>query len=131
MKVFVAARPGATEQPDDFNWTVEGELVRLAFDQCDCPDCGCERAVAGLASSKATSTFTVIDNPGLDPAAYVRVFADAVKRQGFVVDEDDEGWVVDLAREHLRLASGFTPGQVLEIRDGRIRVRGPADSNVR
>jgi hypothetical protein len=123
MKVFVAARPGAKKRPDDFNWTVDGELVRLAFDRCDCPDCGCERAVAGLASAKATTTFAVIDNPELDAAGYVKAFVDAVDRQGFLVDEDDAGWATELAGEHLRLAEAFSPGQVLEIRGGRIRAR--------
>ncbi|MGA9595535.1 MAG: hypothetical protein WBV06_05240 [Acidimicrobiia bacterium] len=123
MKVFVAAGPGAKKRSDDFSWTVDGELVRLPFDRCDCPDCGCDRAMAGLASSKATTTFAVIDNPGLDTRSYVGVFRDAIRRQGFLGDDDDDGWVAELAGEQLRLAAGFTPGQVLEIRDGRIRAR--------
>lgn len=123
MKVFVAARPGPTERPDDFSGTVDGELVRLAFDRCDCPDCGCDRAVAGLASSKATTTFTVIDNPELDTAGYVGALLDAIKRQGFLAEDGDDSWVVELAGEQLRLAEEFTPGQVLEIRGGTIRAR--------
>ncbi len=123
MKVFVAAGPGAKQRADDFNWTVDGELVRLPFDRCDCPDCGCERAMAGLASSKATSTFAVIDNPALDTDTYVRAFTDAVVRQGFLDEGDDDFWVADLAGEHLRLAAQFSPGQVLQIKAGKVCAR--------
>jgi hypothetical protein len=123
MKVFVAAGPGAKKRPDDFSWTVDGELVRLAFDHCDCPDCGCDRSVAGLASSKATTTFTVIDNPELDTARYVEALRDAIGRQGFLADDDEDDWVEELAGEQLRLAAAFTPGRVLEISRGRTRAR--------
>jgi hypothetical protein len=123
MKVFVAAGPGSKKRPDDFNWTVDGELVRLPLVTCDCPDCGCERAVAGLASSKATTTFSVIDNPELDAADYAGAFSDALKRQGLVRDGDDDSWLGEWVGEHLRLATEFSPGQILEVRAGRVRAR--------
>lgn len=123
MKIFVAVGPDNKKRPDDFSWTVDGELVSLPLDTCCCPDCGCERAVAGLASSKATTTFEVIDHPELDAAGYVGAFSDAMKRQGWLQEGDDDCWVAEWAGEHLRLAAGFSPGQVLEIRDGRIRSR--------
>jgi hypothetical protein len=47
MEVFVASGPGAKKRRDDFSWTVDGELVSLPLDTCDCADCGCERAVTG------------------------------------------------------------------------------------
>ena len=117
------SRAGANKRSNDFNWTVDGELVSLPLGVCDCPDCGCERAVAGLASSKGTTTFTVIDNPELDAAGYVRAFSDGWKRQGWLKEGDDDGWVAEWAGEHLRLASGFPPGQVLEIKAGQINAR--------
>lgn len=123
MKVFVASGPGAKKRSDDFSWTVDGELVSLPLDTCDCADCGCERAVAGLASSKGTTTFAVIDHPELDAAGYVRAFSDARKRQGRLKDGDDDGWLAEWAGEHLRLAAGFSPGQVLEIKAGRVCAR--------
>jgi hypothetical protein len=123
MKVFVAMGPGEKKRPDDFSWTVDGELVSLPLDTCSCPDCGCERAVAGLASSKGTTTFGVLDHPALDAAGYVGAFSDAVKRQGWRQHGDDDGWVAEWAGEHLRLATAFSPGQVLEMRDGKIQRR--------
>ena len=123
MKVFVASGPGEKKRSDDFSWTVNGELVSLPLDTCDCPDCGCERAVAGLGSSKGTTTFAVLDNPELDAAGYVRAFSDAMKRQGWLKEDGDDGWLAEWAGEHLRLATGFSPGQVLEIDGHRIRAR--------
>lgn len=123
MKVFVACRPGAKKRPDDFSWTVDGELVSLPLDTCDCPDCGCERAVAGLGSSKATTTFAVIDHPDLDAASYADAFSDAMRRQGWLKEAGDDGWVADWVGEHVRLAAGFAPGQVLEIDRHEIRAR--------
>jgi len=35
MKISVAAGPGTKKRSDDYNWTVEGELVRLPLDRCD------------------------------------------------------------------------------------------------
>ncbi|MCP4305013.1 MAG: hypothetical protein GY926_12295 [bacterium] len=122
MKVLVAAGPGSTQRPDDFNWTVDGELVSLPIDTCDCPDCGCERAVAGLASCKATTTFTVVDNPILDADDYVAAFSDALKRQGWV-QRGDEAVAAQWARKHLRHAARFSPGQTLEVRNGEVRAR--------
>ena len=40
MRVLVATSHTQGERPDDYCWTIEGELVRLPLLECDCPDCG-------------------------------------------------------------------------------------------
>lgn len=124
MKVFVATAQGQGTGAGDFSWTIEGELVRLPGLTCDCPDCGCDRAMAGLASSKATTTFTVVDRPELDQDAYRAVFRDALAREGWINDSqvDDDG-IDDWIDEHLALARQFPVGEVLEVAGGVVHIR--------
>jgi hypothetical protein len=68
MKVLTATAAGQGKRNNDFDWTVEGELVWLgdvcATDRRD-PDggCGCGRAFSGLSSHRATTTAQVRDLP--------------------------------------------------------------------
>jgi hypothetical protein len=70
MKVLTATSRTQGQQPGDFNWCVEGEIVTPARlicgrDRAD-PDggCGCGRAFAGLNSQRATTTAVVADLDG-------------------------------------------------------------------
>ncbi len=66
MKVLTATSTGQGKRPNDFSYTIEGELVWLglvcASDRRD-PDggCGCGRAFSGLNSHLATTTARVRD----------------------------------------------------------------------
>ena len=66
MKVLTATSTGQGRRPNDFSFTIEGELVWLglvcASDRRD-PDggCGCGRAFSGLNSHRATTTARVRD----------------------------------------------------------------------
>ena len=105
---------------------VEGELVRFPGMTCDCPDCGCDRAMAGMASSRATTTFKVVDRTDLDAASFRQLLHDALERDGwFDLDcGDDESWVTDFADHHLESALAFEAGSVLELRDATLWRRG-------
>lgn len=47
MKVLVAS-PTTDARPDDFSWTLDGELLHLPAIECSSVDrCGCERSFAG------------------------------------------------------------------------------------
>ncbi len=124
MKVFVATSQMQGVRADDYCWTVEGELVRLPGLTCDCPDCGCERGMAGLSSSRATTTAKVVDRRDLDPQTYADLLCDALAREGWVspngmTEEEARDW----AREHLEFASFFDEGTVVELRDNQLRDR--------
>lgn len=126
MKVLVATSRGQGRRRGDFCWTVEGELVRLPLALCDCPDCGCDRAMAGLASSKATTTFTVAERDDLDAATYRELVRDALRRDGLIDAIGDGGWVTELADLQLLIAAELRVGVELELRDGRsVAVRLP------
>ena len=66
MKLLTATRQGQGDEPGDFSFTTEGELVLLGFvcasDRAN-PDggCGCGRAFSGLGSMRATTTALVRD----------------------------------------------------------------------
>ncbi len=66
MLVLVATNELQGDDPGDFAWTVEGELVTPLAAECDSGDrCGCNRGFPGLASDRATTTATVVDRPGV------------------------------------------------------------------
>lgn len=123
MRIFVATRETQGMREDDFSWTVDGELVRFPGLTCDDPGCGCERSMAGLASSRATTTFKVDVRSGLDRAGYRAAIRDALSREGWIepgTADDDARWVDDWADEHLAAAALFPVGTVLELCDGRL-----------
>lgn len=77
MKVLVATTMRQGEVENDFCNTIEGELVRLPFIECDDGDqCGCTRSFTGLTSHRATTTAVVVDRPELDRATYTRLLLD-------------------------------------------------------
>lgn len=124
MKVFVATRETQGAREDDYCWTVDGELVRLPGLTCDCPDCGCDRGLAGLSSSRATTTAKVVDRDDLDPQTYGTLLCDTLTREGWVSprgmsEEDAYEW----AREHLELAAFFDEGTIIEFRNDQLRTR--------
>ena len=120
MKVLVALQEAQARWEDDFNYCVPGELVRFPGDACDCPDCGCERAMAGMASSKGTTTFGVEDRPSLTADEYRAAFVEALRREGWLDSSSDmvEREVIAWADEHLAEAARFEDGDVLALVNG-------------
>lgn len=131
MNVLAATKKTQGRRQNDFCWAVEGELVTFPVIECDCGTtddaCGCHRAMAGLASSRGTTTIHVIDRPELDQGTYYRLIADGLRRQGYIPKGQMEGevkeWLDDVVGELVVTASIFEPGTVLERRDGMLRVR--------
>lgn len=124
MKVFVATRETQGVREDDYCWTIEGELVRLPGLTCDCPDCGCDRGMAGLSSSRATTTAKVVNRDDLDPRTYGMLLCDALTREGWVSpngmsEEEAHEW----ARDHLEFAAFFAEGTVVELRNDQLHAR--------
>ncbi|OGV70911.1 MAG: hypothetical protein A2283_22065 [Lentisphaerae bacterium RIFOXYA12_FULL_48_11] len=62
MKVLVATRRTQGRRDNDFNFCEEGELL-IYGSECDAEavdgHCGCRRALVGMTSGKATTTFLV------------------------------------------------------------------------
>ena len=130
MKIFVSTTSGQGQRANDFCHVPEAEWVKFGM-TCDRdikdPDggCGCGRAMVGVVSSKATTTFVVADLP-VTTAEYRKQIRQSFEREGWdkystakefteMVDED--------AEELLRTAAIFPVGAVLEKRLDNIRVR--------
>jgi len=66
MLVLIATNELQGTAPDDYAWTVEGELVTPVATECaDGDRCGCARGFPGLASARATTTAMIIERPGV------------------------------------------------------------------
>jgi len=66
MLVLVATNELQGTNPDDYSFTVEGELVTPLTAECASGErCGCNRGFPGLASGFATTTAMVAERPGV------------------------------------------------------------------
>ncbi len=93
MKVLVATRRSQGLEPDDFSWTVEGELVTPVISECSSPTCGCDRGFGGLASHLVTTT-AEISELDIDPASLREAVRSSLADQGWLrslrdIDADD------------------------------------------
>lgn len=124
MKVLVATTETQGARDDDFCWAVDGELVYLPFLTCATPGCGCDRAFAGLASSKATTTAMVVERDAIQLTTYALVLRDGLARQGWVADSSDyEHWLADFVCLHSEVATAFPDETIVELRDDHVRAR--------
>jgi hypothetical protein len=120
VKVLVATRRTQGQRPGDFCFTVDGELVGLPAMTCDCPDCGCDRAVGGLSSRKGTTTFTVVDRAELAAGDHRLLLRDGLVAAGWIEEGEREPWVDAYVEQHIALVAEFEVGDLLEIRNGRV-----------
>jgi hypothetical protein len=66
MLVLIATNELQGTAPDDYGFTVEGELVTPVAAECASGErCGCNRGFPGLASGFATTTAMIADRPGV------------------------------------------------------------------
>lgn len=121
MKVFVAAEP--IEEEGEFSFTIPGELVHLPPVVCECPDCGCDEAMAGFVSHRATTSFVVRDLE-LDPTAYADLLFDTLEAAGWVSGSaTDRAWVGRWATAHLEMAASLPTERPLRVVGDGVAVR--------
>lgn len=130
MKVFVATSRTQGLDPEDYSWTLEGELVHLPVLECGTPDrCGCLRGFAGVASHQATTTAEVADRE-LTRDEVMGAVADALLAGGWFPDEADalvrreaELLAHEVTADLLELALRLPVGTVLGRRGTHLLVR--------
>jgi hypothetical protein len=127
MKLLVASRDTQGSRTNDFCWAEEGEIVtygsECAEERVDGP-CGCRRALRGVRTRKATTTFAVVERSDLSHLDLARLVA---------VSLVAGGWYPDVARareaskvDALRLSAvalAHAEGTVLERRGDRFFAR--------
>lgn len=117
MKVLVASTMGQGARESDFSWTVDGELVVVPF-QCNADGddfdggCGCRRAMLGMSSSKATTTFMVVERP-ITRGEYFDAIHGASERDGWGGELELVEQITELL---LGVAADHAEGAVLERR---------------
>lgn len=118
MKLMVATE--SLGESDDFSFCVPGELVHFPSVICDCPECGCERAMDGFASRKATTCFVVRDLD-MDPVSYAGLLFDSLRVGGWIQKDtaEERGWVEEWANEHIAIAADLPEETPLRFRDVR------------
>ena len=85
MLVLIATNELQGTSPDDYSFTVEGELVTPVAAECASGErCGCNRGFPGLASGFATTTAMVADRPGVTDADLRDAVFDWLDRTGWI-----------------------------------------------
>ena len=85
MLVLVATNELQGTSPDDYSFTVEGELVTPLAAECASGErCGCDRGFPGLASGFATTTALVVDRPGVTEDDLRDAVFDWLDRTGWI-----------------------------------------------
>ncbi len=127
MKILVATRETQGHRPNDFCWAEEGEIVTFgsecAEEIVDGP-CGCRRALCGVRTRKATTTFRVVERPDVGPADLARLVAESLVAGGWHPSMEQAHAAA--TQEALRLAGmalAHAEGAILERREDRICAR--------
>jgi hypothetical protein len=85
MRVLIATNEHQGLAPDDYSWTVEGELVSGVATECSVGDrCGCSRGFVGLASSRATTTAMIVERPGIERDDLRDAVHESLRRGGWI-----------------------------------------------
>jgi hypothetical protein len=138
MKILVATNEGQGKRKNDFNFCYEGEAVKYAF-ECDGETvdggCGCRRAMSGIVSFKATTTFKIVDSP-VSKEDYILAILDSERQSfGLAWSDNDKQLIAEIredANQLLQLAKMAPEGTVLEKRGDYIKVRvSPPRKSVR
>jgi hypothetical protein len=125
MKVLTATAAGQGARGNDFDWTIEGELVRIGFvcgrDRLD-PDagCGCGRSFSGLSSHRAGTTAIIRDLP-LSREDVATALAGYLEAAGYGTPTSQE--LEDEVEELLGIADHWEVGTLLERRLDHLAVR--------
>jgi hypothetical protein len=104
MLVLIATNELQGTSPDDYSFTVEGELVTPVATECASGErCGCNRGFPGLASGFATTTAMVAERPGvteedlrdavfdwLDRTGWIDLFEETARERASIDDADDD-----------------------------------------
>ena len=149
MLVLIATNELQGTSPDDYSFTVEGELVTpLAAECASGEQCGCDRGFPGLASGFATTTAMIAERPGvteddlrdavfdwLDRTGWIDLFEETARDRASIDDVDAvfdvDGDVGDLIEsiidEHVdcihQVCSAYPVGTVVVRRGTRIMTR--------
>lgn len=132
MRVLVATKDTQGQQPGDYSWAVDGELVTAVVAECASSDtCGCARGFPGLASSRATTTAMIVDRPELDADLLWEVVADSLERDGWSDHLCDDEFD-DLVDHHLEIiqavSSSYPVGTIVNRWGNNIFPRAAADA---
>jgi hypothetical protein len=130
MKILVATEETQGHRPNDFCWAEEGEIVtfgsQCAEEVIDGP-CGCRRALRGLKTRKATTTFRVMERPDLQRADLVGLVAESLVAGGWYPGvKQARAAAIEHTNRLAAVALAHTEGSILERRDDRFVLRSPA-----
>lgn len=134
MKILVATKETQGKRKSDFSHVEEGELIYFGSGPCDRDKddidggCGCMRAVVGIKTGMATTTFKVVETD-LRPSEVLALVKETYVKSGFGKYMTEKDYM-DETGELIMLASKYKVGSVMEKRGNVIRVRKSGEIKV-
>lgn len=130
MKYLVATRETQGKRDNDFCFVPEGEPVSPMGFECsreavDGP-CGCRRSLSGTTTLTATTTFRVVEDPGMTNEKLFDIFYKGLENGGWFTglgETDRLGWAASLVGEACDAVSGLPAWSVVERRGAKYHVR--------
>lgn len=129
MKVLVATKTAQGMRKNDFCHATEDELVMFGS-ECDGEKvdgkCGCRRALVGVTSACATTTFKIVERADLTPEKLHVEIREALRRGGWITDTDAADWEGAIAEQVdnlTRCAEAAPVGTIVEKRGHNFQVR--------
>jgi len=145
MLVLIATNELQGTNPDDYSFTVEGELVTPLTAECASGErCGCNRGFPGLASGFATTTAMVAERPGvgeddlrdavfdwLDRCGWIALFEETTIERwepgDDVIDPDVDELIESIIDEHVdcihQICSTYPVGTIVVRRGPLVMTR--------
>jgi hypothetical protein len=128
MKVLIATQLTQGERRSDFCFTIDGEIVIRALDECkeETVDgsCGCRRSLVGLDTSRTTTTFQCVDIADLTFDKLLdRIAAHLVENGWFETEAAAFAQARFQASQISKIAEKYAEGTILERRGERYGIR--------
>jgi hypothetical protein len=124
MKVLVATKESQGTRSNDFHCANENEIVVFGF-ECDGETvdgrCGCRRSMTGIFSSKASTTFKIVESDWT-LEDYKNAITQRLVKNSLNADEAKE-IAEEMSSELAEVANQFSLNQIIERRGHKFEIR--------
>jgi hypothetical protein len=128
MKILISTKETQGKRKSDFSFTDENEILMLGM-ECDTDKvidggCGCRRALCGIDTAKATTTFQVSELP-ITREDLITLTTNALVKQGWGAagDESLTNVAIDSVDSLLDIANHFPVNSIIEKRGDSFKLR--------
>jgi len=127
MKVLVSTTLTQGQRKSDFCFADVDELLRFT-NECDADKnnidgrCGCRRSLTGMTTAKGTTTF-VVKEVKMTQDEFIERYRQSLKDAGEELNAVLEAFIIENAKELVRIAHLLPTGAIVEKRGNKFNTR--------